>query len=335
MEGRDTIRERVRAWKGRLPQHIQRRIIFVAVAVAFVVLVFYVGVLRAPAEFPVRSVISIEEGTSLAQVANRLEAENIIRSAFWFRIFMTVAAGDGGVRAGDYYFDARVNLVSVAVRLGDGVYGLHPIRVTIPEGVAVAEMADILEKRIPQFDTAEFIALGQPLEGFLFPDTYFFPPNVTPKRVVRTMQDTFFRRVRDLEEEIRASEHSLTEIVIMASLLEKEARELETKRMIAGILWARLEIDMPLQVDASFRYINGKGTFDLTREDLANESPYNTYVHKGLPPGAITNPGIESIKAAATPIESDFLYYLADNGGTTHYSETFEEHKRKKALYLN
>ena len=121
----------------------------------------------------------------------------------------------------------------------------------------------------------------------------------------------------------------------MASLLEKEARTTESRRIIAGILWKRLEIGMLLQVDAVFGYIINKGSLQLTLEDLSIDSPYNTYRYKGLPIGPIANPGLDSLQAATMPILTDYLFYLSDKEGTMHYSETFEEHKRKKRLYLN
>jgi len=121
----------------------------------------------------------------------------------------------------------------------------------------------------------------------------------------------------------------------MASLLEKEAHIFRDRRMISGVLWKRMEIGMPLQVDAAFLYFLGRTTFDLTLEDLQYDSPYNTYLHAGLPAGAITNPSLRAIEAAVTPIDNGNLFYLADFSGTTHYSATFEEHLRKKRIYLD
>ena len=126
----------------------------------------------------------------------------------------------------------------------------------------------------------------------------------------------------------------LDDVVVMASLLEKEANEFKDRRKIAGVLWKRLEIGMPLQVDATFVYFLGKNTFELTLADLQTESPYNTYINKGLPPTAIANPGLDSLRAAVTPDENDYFFYLADYDGVTHFSETYAEHLRKKRKYL-
>ena len=120
----------------------------------------------------------------------------------------------------------------------------------------------------------------------------------------------------------------------MASIVEREARDPEDRRMIAGVLWNRLSRGMALQVDVTFLYTIGKGTFQLTTKDLTNDSPYNTYVHKGFPPTPIGSPSLDSLLAAAVPTKNSYLYYLADHSGVTYFSKTYQEHLRKKRLYL-
>jgi UPF0755 protein len=120
----------------------------------------------------------------------------------------------------------------------------------------------------------------------------------------------------------------------MASILEAEARTTETRKIISGILWKRMEIGMPLQVDAPFQYIIGKNTFQLTTNDLKFDSPYNTYKYKGLPPGPIGNPGLDAISATVNPIKTNYLYYLSDVRGNMHYAKTFAEHVINKEKYL-
>lgn len=120
----------------------------------------------------------------------------------------------------------------------------------------------------------------------------------------------------------------------MASIVEAEAYNLRDMQMIAGVLWNRIEIDMPLQVDVTFRYINGKGTFDLTYDDLKIDSSYNTYVYTGLPPTPISNPGLNAIIATVDYVESDYLFFLADKYGQIHYAKTLAGHKQNKSLYL-
>ena len=138
----------------------------------------------------------------------------------------------------------------------------------------------------------------------------------------------------ELEQTYGTSTRSRTDIVTMASILEKEAKNTRDRKMIAGVLWNRLDRGMLLQVDAVFLYTIGRTTFDLTMKDLASDSPYNTYRYKGLPPTPIGSPSLDSLVAAMTPTKSDYLFYLADNDHVTHYSKTYREHLRKKRLYL-
>ena len=172
-------------------------------------------------------------------------------------------------------------------------------------------------------------------EGFLFPDTYFIPQNISPKGVIELMIKNLDEKITvKMREDIKESGKTFFDIIIMASILENEAITFKDKKIVSGLLWKRLEEGMPLQVDATLQYFTGKNTFQLTLEDLDLDSPYNTYEYKGLPLGPITNPGIWSIKAAIYPEESPYWFYLSDKESIIHYSETFEEHKAKKFKYL-
>jgi UPF0755 protein len=195
-------------------------------------------------------------------------------------------------------------------------------------------MAEIFSSRLKRVTKEEFMYEALPYEGFLFPDTYFFLPNATTESIITTLRATFDEKTSEVKGDITASGHDLEDVVIMASLLEKEASNYRDQQMIAGVLWNRLEDDMLLQVDATFLYTIGKGTFELTRSDLASDSPYNTYKHKGLPPTPIGNPGLRAIQAVLNPVEHEYLFYLADSDGVTHYSVTHDEHVRKKRIYF-
>ena len=212
-----------------------------------------------------------------------------------------------------------------------------PVRVTIPEGTPSLQIVHILKAQLGQldvFDDEESIALAADKEGYLFPDTYFFSPSVTAQGVIRILRDTFDEKTMPLREEIERTGRDFEDVLIMASIVEREARITEARRIIAGILWKRLDEDLLLQVDVTFAIINGKTSFDLTLEDLNIDSPFNTYKYRGLPPTPITNPGLAAIRATITPLETSYYYFLADKEGVTHYSETFEEHKQNKIRYL-
>jgi UPF0755 protein len=211
------------------------------------------------------------------------------------------------------------------------------VRITIPEGATTDRMAKIYGDRLERFDPDAFLAQTKPaMEGYLFPDTYFFLPNATENLVIRTMRQNFDDKIAALAPLFASSTRSKEDIIIMASILEKEGNGRNDDRFhIAGILWNRIDKGMPLQVDAVFLYTIGRSTFSLTKEDLASDSPYNTYKVKGLPPTPIGSPSLASIEAALTPIPSKNLFYLADRAGHTYYSRTYTEHKRKKALYID
>lgn len=332
VEAVEGMREEMRS---RWLQDLNHRTTVIIVLVLLPLLWFYFGVWRAPAAFPVGDILTIDPGMSVQEIGTRLAEEDVIRSAWWFSGFVRMLGEDRGVIAGDYQFKQPANIWIVAQRLIAGNFGLEPIRVRIPEGSMVVDMADILEERLPRFDREIFIEEATPLEGYLFPDTYFFLPNVQEAVIIDTMFHNFEIHIAEIEDEIAAFGKPLEDVVIMASLLEREEHRFRDRQMIAGVLWTRIEIDMPLQVDAAFLYILGRTTFDLTLEDLNVDSPYNTYRYTGLPAGPIGSPSLSSIRAAVSPIEHDYLFYLADRSGTTHYSETYEEHLRKKRLYLD
>ncbi len=286
-------------------------------------------------DFPEHHLVHIPEGASSREIAFLLEEAGVVTSHRAIDMALFLRFGTSNVKAGDYFFEFPQGPWHIAGRLIIGEYGLTPQRVVIPEGSTVRDMALLFERSLDGlFNAEEFIEKAEPKEGYLFPDTYFFLPNATADIVIAALERNFEKNVALVQEEIDAFGQPLHSIVVMASLLEKEARQLETKQMIAGVLWNRIAIDMALQVDAVFPYIIGKNTFEVTLEDLKNESPYNTYVHKGLPPGAIANPGLDSLLAAVTPTESEYLFYLADMNGVTHYAETFDEHIVNRRRYL-
>jgi UPF0755 protein len=210
----------------------------------------------------------------------------------------------------------------------------HEVQMVIPEGFTVEQIGELFESE-GIFNADDFISVAEEHEGYLFPDTYRFFRNVAPEEVVKQMRGVFDKKVVSvISEELIRQEVSLRDIVIMASLIEKEVHNLTDQRIVSGILWKRLEIGMGLQVDATLLYLNNNKNSDITAEDLEIDSLYNTYKYRGLPPGPITNPGLGAIEAALYPTPSEYLYYLSDKEGNTHYAENFEDHKLNKQRYL-
>lgn len=308
-----------------------RTVVALFAATMVLVVAFGVVFLLPPRSFPQNEPIVVPEGASVRATASLLKEAGVIRSP---RLFRLMVRGKG-VRAGNYVFAEPKGLLAVASAIARGESGMAPVRVTFPEGITVREMADVLATQLVSFDRAAFLATTTKYEGYVFPDTYFFSPFASTEQVVATLRETFDIRLAELSDELASSPHTLEEIIIMASLLEKEAKTLEDKRMIAGILWNRLDIGMALQVDAVFGYIKGTETFHPSLVDLEIDSPYNTYRNRGLPPTPIANPGIESIRAALTPIESDYLYYLTGRDGVMRYARTFDGHRENRTLYLD
>ena len=313
-----------------------KKIIFSIIGLFFVAITFFYFVFwKAPSNAPTKAYVIIKNGETLSQVAQKLYSNKIIKSEFWFKAFASVfAMSTKGVRAGDYRLSDQENVLSLSWRIVNSDYDLVPIKILIPEGTSVREIADIFSVALPKFDKRKFIMLASSDEGYLFPDTYSFMPNTKEEDIVKIMKQTFESRIKSIENQIKSFGKPLRDIIIMASIVEEEARTMDTRRTIAGILWKRLEISMPLQVDAVFPYINGKNTYQLTTEDLREDSPYNTYTRVGLPPGAITNPGLDSIIATISPIKSKYFYYLSDKKGEMYYAVTHDEHVFNKGKYL-
>lgn len=318
----------------RLPENQERRSRLSFTIALIVLVLFYTFVYSSPSAFPVGKIVTVEKGASLGEITELFEKNSVVRSALWLKIIIRVAGVQTGVYAGDYFFPKRKNILGVARMITTGNFGLDSLRVTLPEGTKVEEMEIIFASKFSAFDSTEFLDKAIKKEGYLFPDTYFFLPNVKTEEIIKTLESTFFIKIAKLEDDIEKFGEPLHSVVTMASILEKEARTMETKRIIAGILWTRIDIGIALQVDVTFDYINGKNTYQLTLEDLKIDSPYNTYKYAGLPPGPITNPGYDSLYATVNPIQSEYLYFLSDRSGIMHYSKTFDEHKRKKSLYI-
>ncbi|MDB5188334.1 MAG: Endolytic murein transglycosylase [Candidatus Kaiserbacteria bacterium] len=289
----------------------------------------------APDQFPSKVLITVPAGASATNIGIILEDQHVIRSAFTFRVIEKLLGASNTLHAGDYIFKQPENVLTVARAIAIGAYGLEPLHITIPEGYTVRQMAEIYAAQLPRFNKASFLTQAMPLEGFLFPDTYYFLPNVTETTVIAAMRQNFDVQIQKIQPQIASSTHTIEEITTMASIIEKEADTEHDRRMVSGVLWNRIAKGMPLQSDIPIMYVTGKYDSRLTLADLRNPSPYNTYVHKGLPIGPVNNPSIASILAAANPIKSDFLFYLSDKNNVTYYSKTYAQHLQYKALYID
>lgn len=310
----------------------------VVIGFLFLIFLFYLGAfllwrlyILPPSDFPLNKIITIEEGNTLNMVAENFADKKLISSTFWFETVGWLLRADKKVKAGEYFFDKPLTAVQLMKDITSDSCQPELIKITIPEGFDLRDIASLFKAKGIWQDEELYQITGQPatensLEGFLFPDTYFVPLNITPDSMVKIMRENFNDKTTP---EMREKS-----IVTMASLLEKEASSEKDRKLISGILWKRLKAGMPLQVDAVFPYIIGKYSLQLTLDDLKFDSPYNTYLYKGLPPGPIANPGLVSLEAALNPTDSLFWYYLSDKQGVIHYSKNYDEHLFQKAQYL-
>lgn len=287
-----------------------------------------------PSIFPTGTLIMVKSGDTLNSIAKDLKAQHLIRSTILLRSFVVLSAGEQKLVAGDYFFSQPISTYDVVSRLVNGNFDLTQVRVTILEGTSMSQIAKLLSSKLPHFSAVDFMKYSPEKEGFLFPDTYFFPPDIKTDEVVSILQKNFYEKIKTVEPAIVAFGKSEYEVVTMASILEEEARTPEDWQIISSILWKRIKIDMPLQVDSTLGYATGKTSGELTTADLKAKAPYNTYVNKGLPPTPIANPGLKTIIAAATPTTTPYLYFLSDGNGDIHYAATFAEHIKNRQKYL-
>jgi len=257
-------------------------------------------------------ILHISNGTSINSITQKLEDEKAVRNDFTLKLFIKILKSGRGIISGDYLIKKNSPVWVVAWQIGRGHHNIEPVRVVIREGIDNSDIADLLAKKISSFRKDLFLAGVNDKQGYLFPDTYFFFPLDTTPEIIGKLSSNFKLQIKDLLFPITQSGKELNEIITMASILEGEAGGKEDIDVISGILWKRIEKGMPLQVDVD----------------------KSTYVTKGLPLNPLNNPGLQSINAAISPMDSPYLYYLHDKDGNVHYAVTFEEHKSNIAKYL-
>lgn len=286
----------------------------------------------APPAFPLETDIEVSEGLTLHGVTELFQEKNVVRSSFMLYTALLLESDAPVIQAGSYRFPATLTTRAIAHALISGEYQSPLVRVTFPEGFAASDLRSYYPTTYAPEETD--VALKD-LEGYLFPDTYHITSIMPESELLSLMRKTFDLKISPYEEVIAQSDFTLEEVIILASIIEREAKDLPSKKRVSGILQNRLEKGMMLQVDATLDYLLDKTSAELTLDDLQIDSPFNTYVYRGLPPAPISNPGLESIEAVLYPEETEYLYYLTADDGTFYYAKTFEEHKKNKVRYLN
>ena len=301
---------------------------------AIALIYFLVRNAPAPVNFPVGSPVTIEEGSSISEIVDTLHQSGVLRSSLLLYTIILTKYSPQDIKASQYVFDKPYNVFEVADKLATGDFTSNLVRVTHREGERVTELATAVHAALPNISEADFIAAALPHEGTLFPETYFLPPHFTADDVIKTLHDKYEEFMIPKRGTIAASGLTEDEVIILASIIEREANDPESMGMVSGILQNRLRDGMPLQADASIEYMLDKPLEELTPEDLKIDSPYNTYLNRGLPPTPIGNPGAASIGAVLEPTPSDYYFYITGNDGVFYYATTYEDHKRNIARYL-
>lgn len=286
--------------------------------------------------------VTVEAGDSVAAIARSLASAGVVRDARSFQVAARLKSAEKRLQVGEYRFDRAATAFEVVDRIARGDVFVRPI--TFPEGRTAMEMAAIFEER--GFGAAaDFLrawrdpapirpldAGARDLEGYLFPSTYRLPRTATASALVQLMVQSFEKAFdADLRAAASASGLSIHEAVTLASLVEEEAQRKEERPMISAVYHNRLKIGMGLQCDATVIYAlqrAGRWNGNITRADLAMDSPYNTYKYRGLPPGPIANPGRASLEAAVRPADVPYLYYVSRNDGSHAFATTLDEHNR-------
>lgn len=269
----------------------------------------------------------VAKGMGVKEISSTLKEKGLIKSSVVFFLLVKQLGIDKKIEAGDFRLSPSMTAQEIAENL---THGTLDIWITVPEGKRAAEIAEILKKGIPTYDLS-WLNLLVTQEGYLFPDTYLIPKDADVKMIVNQMRENFEQKYATLDK--TTTKLTREEIVILASLIEREAITDTEKPIIAGILINRLNAEMALQVDSTIQYAKGQNISNkkwwepvLVEEYKTVQSDYNTYLFAGLPPGPISNPGLEAIRATVFPTNTDYLYYLHDKDRKIRYAKTLAEH---------
>ncbi|MBE3518735.1 MAG: endolytic transglycosylase MltG [Firmicutes bacterium] len=342
----------MKSWDVLLKKRLWKRYgvaLSLSVAFALVSLLAFLTASPLPPESSGVLVV-IAEGSSTSQIASELHSRGVIKSPFLFRVFARILGVQGQLQAGEYIFEPGMTLFDVMSSIRQGRV-IH-YRLTIREGLSVEQIATVIEERgfgsreafleackdpelVRKWATpAELEKTRYPVEGYLFPDTYYIRRGLTERDLVVMMITRFSQVVGGLLEK-NAGKHGLSphQLATLASIVEKEAVSPEERPIIARVFLNRLAMGMKLDADPTVLYAVGKTSGVPLYKDLAFDSPYNTYKYPGLPPGPIAGFGKAALEAVINPASVDYLYFVSKNDGTHAFAQTYEEHLRNVRKY--
>lgn len=311
-------------------------LIVLLVVLVFVPFAVFEHLQSAVSTDPGKQTFIVNSGDSLSLISQRLHQNGLIRHPQVFIATAYLQRLNQKLRAGSFQLSSSFSTPEIVKLLATG--GSTDVWLQIKEGYRLEQVAAALPQAV-NFSPQEFIDALKGQEGRLFPDTYRISPQSTPEEIGQTLQSYFSQKWQEASQD-KTSQLSANDSLILASLLEREARTLASRQLVAGILLNRLELGMPLQVDATVQYARDSRPSvsqywtPVSKAELKIDSPYNTYLYPGLPPGPICNPGYDSLFAACHPTDSDYLYYITGNDNKMHYARTLEEHNLNISRYL-
>lgn len=332
---------------------MRKLIIVIFIAAAIIGGFFYVRyqIYFSHGAYKQNKIFEIAKGEGNAVIAEKLKKERLISGKIYFYYYLRSYKLLNKILPGEYELNGNMTIPEIAVNITNEENILPGYaKVTFPEGWTGKQMAERLKAK--ELDGDGFLSIAQKpgqdlinkysfltgaknLEGYLFPDTYFFAKDIGAENIILKILNNFDNKLSaDVRAEIVKQGKTVHDILTMASILEMEVKTDEDRAIVSGIYWNRIKIGQPMQSDITLAYILGEKKKQYSTKDTQTPSPYNTYLNKGLPPGPIGNPGISAIRAALYPQDTDYNYYLSDpETGKTIYSKTFEEHKANKAKY--
>lgn len=294
----------------------------------------------------------LDFGSDAWTVATELEQKGQIPGRAYFVYYLWKTGKLHDLKAGTYQVGPQMTIPEITRMFTEGEVESKQVKITFPEGWEGKDIAKRLsssglpgdeflaiiktpsQETIDKYDFLQDLPKKGTLEGYLFPDTYFFAKDASAQEILDVMLGNFNKKYSaDLREKTKLQGKTIYEIVTMASIIEGEVPTQADRRIVSGIFWKRIKIGQPLQSCATLAYILGEYKAQYSIEETQTESPYNTYRNKGLPPGPINNPGISAILAAISPQETDYLYFLSNKNKETVFSKTFEEHVANKTKY--
>lgn len=327
---------------------IRQTAFFIIGAIVAVVLILsthiYSALFTAPSDENVKTVVVIEKGEGLPSIMKNLSGAGLIKSETGFKLLSRLSGAHRNIKAGEYELSTAMTPVEILKTLREGKVKYH--FVTIPEGYRIEDIAPLLEvaglavatefrdATLKEGAARAFGLEGPSLEGFLFPDTYSFARPIEIREILEVMTRRFKEIYRgDVKTRAEGLGLSMLEAVTLASIIEKETGKRDEMRTISAVFHNRLKRGIALQSDPTVIY--GIKEFDgnIRKKDLREDTPYNTYKRRGLPPGPIASPGRDALEAAVNPTDEKFLYFVSRNDGSHHFSNTLKEHNKAVRIY--